>query len=56
MLLTASSLSCALEVTFIFIDQSILVQFRLFLPYYRIKLDDKTVVGFTAFVGSLFHP
>nr|DAR93163.1 MAG TPA: hypothetical protein [Caudoviricetes sp.] len=56
MLLTIGSLSYALEVTFIFIDQSILVQFRLFLPHYRMEIDDKTIVGFTAFVGNLFHP
>nr|DAG00676.1 MAG TPA: hypothetical protein [Myoviridae sp. ctJ2i1] len=56
LLLTIGSLSYALEVTFIFIDQSILVQFRLFLPHYRMKIDDKTIMGFAAFVGNLFHP
>nr|DAR70559.1 MAG TPA: hypothetical protein [Caudoviricetes sp.] len=56
MLLSIGSLSYALEVSLIFIDQSILVQFRLFLPYYRMKIDDKTIVGFAAFVGNLFHP
>nr|DAY08966.1 MAG TPA: hypothetical protein [Caudoviricetes sp.] len=37
------------------IDWSFPIQYRLFLPFYRMFLDDKTIEGFPAFVERLFQ-